>query len=226
MKKHNATYLLFTLLLALILSITSTADAATMITLQVNQQQAQKIRVLTASALEKFMQAQDALDNKELVNADILLTEAQSFLDLIQVSRPTAEIKALLHYIRHKINQESNQQALPDLLPVYAALANMKPSAVVKTARSKLDEAKLALEAPDRGKALKALDSIDKLLIIDGVDFPLHASQQQHSGKTGPQPYARDCHGKQRPAGVNEPRDRRNTHEAEQVVENAEDRMV
>lgn len=140
--------------------------------------QSRAIRAFAATALEKVVQAEVAIQKKDLSRAGQSLSEARPLLDLVLAYRPTAEVKALLHYVQAQMSIEDNKQTLPELLPLYTALDNMAPSAAVKEARARLDEAKQALEIPDRGKAEQALDAMDKLLVIDDIDLPLHAAQE------------------------------------------------
>ncbi len=169
--------------LALIfLAISQVASAATTAASAdkpvVTAEQAGAIRAFAATALEKTAEARLAIHKKDLPRAERVLSGARPLLDLVQAHRPTAEVKALLHYIQAQMTIEDNKQTLPELLPLYRALNNMTPSPAVQKARARLDEAKQALETPDHGKALAALDAMDKLLVIDDIDLPLHAAQE------------------------------------------------
>lgn len=144
----------------------------------VTPQQAGAIRAFAATALEKTAEARLATHKKDLPRAERVLSGVRPLLDMVQAYRPTAEVKALLHYIQTQMAIEDNKQTLPELLPLYKALNNMTPSPAVQKARARLDEAKQALETPDHGKALAALDAMDKQLVIDNIDLPLHAAQE------------------------------------------------
>lgn len=135
-----------------------------------------QLRSLAAEALAGVARARVALHNHKPARALRDLAEVRTLTDLIRAARPTAEVDAMLHYLRQQQDLEDNQQALADLLPVYAALNAMEPSAPVHAARQRLDAAKQDLEQNSRDEAHKELDAMAQSLIIDGVDFPLHAA--------------------------------------------------
>jgi len=143
-----------------------------------SSEQSSAIRAFAAIALEKTTQARVAIHKNDLPLAGRALSEVRPLLDLALAYRPTAEVKALLHYVQAQMSLEDNKQTLPELLPLTAALDSMPTSSAVTEARARLDEAKQALETPIRGKALEALDAMDKLLVIDNIDLPLHAAQE------------------------------------------------
>lgn len=135
-----------------------------------------RLRSLSAEALAKVARARVALHNHKPARALRRLSEVRTLLDLIRAARPTAEVDAMLHYLHAQQELEDNQQALADLLPVYRALDAMAPSRPVHAARERLDAAKQDLEQQSRDDARKELDAMTQSLVIDGVDFPLHAA--------------------------------------------------
>lgn len=134
------------------------------------------LRSLAAEALAGVARARVALHNHKPARALRDLAEVHTLTALIRAARPTAEVDAMLHYLRRQQDLEDNQQALADLLPVYAALDAMEPSVPVHAARQRLDAAKQDLEQNSRDQARKELDAMSQSLVIDGVDFPLHAA--------------------------------------------------
>jgi len=135
-----------------------------------------QLRSLAAEALAGVARARVALHNHKPARALRDLAEVHTLTSLIRAARPTAEVDAMLHYLRRQQDLEDNQQALADLLPVYAALDAMQPSVPVHAARERLDAAKQYLEQNSRDQARKELDAMAQSLVIDGVDFPLHAA--------------------------------------------------
>lgn len=136
------------------------------------------VRAFVITALEKTVQARVAIHNNDIPQAGQSLSGARPLLELALAYRPTAEVKALLHYVQAQMRIEDNKQTLPELLPLYTALNSMAPSSAIKEAGTRLNEAKEALETGDRGKALQAFDAMDKLLVIDKIDLPMHAAQE------------------------------------------------
>jgi hypothetical protein len=176
MNGHKVTYTLTATVLAVMLTALGHAAFAATDQPAPGPTQSAAIRAFAATALEKTGQAREAIHKNDLARAGQVLSEVQPLLDLALAYRPTAEIKALLHYVQMQMRLEDNKQTLPELLPLYTALNSMPPFPAQKEASVRLDEAKLALETPDRAKAQEALDAMDKLLVIDNIDLPLHAA--------------------------------------------------
>ena len=178
MNGHRLTRILTATLLAALLMIAEHEAFAASAQLTLSPAQSLAIRAFVTTVLEKTVQARVAIHKNDLTLAGQSLSEARPLLELALAYRPTAEVKALLHYVQAQMSIEDNKQTLPELLPLYTALNGMAPSSATKEAMTRLNKAKEALETGDRGKALEAFDAMDKLLIIDDIDLPLHAAQE------------------------------------------------
>lgn len=141
----------------------------------------QPARVYTASALARVAEASRDVRNAHLNEAVDALSQARLLLNLVRTQRTTGEARALLDYLRAQLSQEDNEAALADLLPLDGALHRLPPGTARDQSLALLDQAKQALEAPDHGKALKALAQMDKTLVIDRVDLPLDAADDDIS---------------------------------------------
>lgn len=155
-----------------------TAFAATESNVSAPQTLRSYTRALVATALEKVALARSANHEKKQAETTAALNEVRLLFDLIRASRPTAEVKALMNYIKNHLGFEDNKQVLADLLPVYTALNAMTPSPVVNAARRHLDIVKQGLENSDRQKASQALKQMSQALVSDNVDIPLNAADQ------------------------------------------------
>jgi YfdX protein len=153
------------------------AAAVANATIPLSAEQKTHIRALVASALERTARARQLLKNKQTTDAVDQLIQVGTLLDLAAAARPTGEINALLAYLRTKLVLEDNRQALPELLPLEAALQALPASAAVNNARRHLSAAKTALENQDQPKASAALQAMTKALVIDQIDFPLVAAR-------------------------------------------------
>jgi hypothetical protein len=137
------------------------------------------IRALVATALAEVAAARLAAhDDKpdELVQN---LLDARQVFDLIKAARPTGEVDAVLRYFRAHLSFEDNAQALADLLTLYNTLDAMPASGETTAAREHLQRLKHALQNNNRAGALKELGDVRKALVIDDVDFPLHAADDK-----------------------------------------------
>ena len=155
----------------------ASASASTNAVIPLSVEQKKHIRALVASALQHTARARQLLKNKQTAEAVDQLIQVGTLLDLAAAARPTGEINALLAYLRTKLVLEDNKQALPDLLPLEAALQALPPSAAENRARHQLNVAKVALEDQDQPKASAALKAMAKALVIDQIDFPLVAAR-------------------------------------------------
>ena len=154
------------------------ASTSTSATIPLNVEQKGHIRDLVVAALERTTRARQLLKEKQTNEAVDQLIEVGTLLDLTAAARPTGLVNALLAYLRIKLALEDNKQALPDLLPVEAALKALPPSAAANTARLQFNIAKTALENQDQPKASAALRAMAKALVIDQIDFPLMAARE------------------------------------------------
>ena len=155
----------------------ASTSASTNAAIPLSVEQKKHIRALVASALQHTARARQLLKNKQTAEAVDQLIQVGTLLDLAAAARPTGEINALLAYLRTKLELEDNKQALPDLLPLEAALQALPPSAAANRARHQLNVAKVALEDQDQPKASAALKAMVKALVIDQIDFPLVAAR-------------------------------------------------
>ena len=155
----------------------ASASASTDAAIPLSVEQKKHIRALVASALQHTARARQLLKNKQTAEAVDQLIQVGTLLDLAAAARPTGEINALLAYLRTKLELEDNKQALPELLPLEAALKALPPSAAANRARHQLNVAKVALEDQDQPKASAALKAMVKALVIDQIDFPLVAAR-------------------------------------------------
>ncbi len=134
---------------------------------------------LIADALAKTGTVRIAVERGQLDAAYRGLADAHLLLDLVRSALPTGETRALMRYVRTQLELEDNQEVLSDLLVVYAALNAMPSSLAAQRARNELDAVKAALEKPDRASAAKALERMQRLLVIDGVDLPVDAAAEK-----------------------------------------------
>lgn len=154
------------------------APTSTSATIPLSVEQKRHIRDLVVAALERTARARQLLKEKQTSEAVDQLIEVGTLLDLTAAARPTGEVNALLAYLRIKLVLEDNKQALPDLLPLEAALKALPPSGAANTARRQFSVAKIALENQDQPKASAALRAMAKALVIDQIDFPLLAARE------------------------------------------------
>lgn len=170
------------------------ASASTNATIPLSVGQKTRIRALVAAALEHTARARQLLKNKQTSEAIDQLIHVGTLLDLTAAARPTGEVNALLAYLRIKLVLEDNKQALPDLLPLEAALQALPRSAAANTAHHQLAAAKTALENQDQPKASAALRAMGKALVIDEIDFPLLAARDDlNTARTLLQDSSRDA---------------------------------
>jgi hypothetical protein len=140
--------------------------------------EARVVRALTATALARVAEARAALVGHSVDQAKDDLRQVRMLFELIKANMPAGETRALAHYFEAHLKIQDNREALPKLLPIYAALDNMPPGPGVDKARQDLNKAKNALENLNRKTAVDALDAMDKALSVDGVDLPLQAAEE------------------------------------------------
>jgi hypothetical protein len=141
--------------------------------------QAGQFRALVATELEKVAKLRSQLGRGDRVNVGNDLSELNILFDLIDTSRPSGEVDALVTYYKERLAAEDNTQALADVLPLYAALSNLHDGKKVVAARHQLDRVRAALQNGKRSDAIAALGDLQRALTIDGVDFPLQAAEEK-----------------------------------------------
>ena len=163
MNGHRLTRILTATLLAALLMIAEHEAFAASAQLTLSPAQSLAIRAFVTTVLEKTVQARVAIHKNDLTLAGQSLSEARPLLELALAYRPTAEVKALLHYVQAQMSIEDNKQTLPELLPLYTALNSMAPSSAIKEAMTRLKvppSEKFELFVPDSDFSTSSIHNI------------------------------------------------------------------
>lgn len=176
------------LALALSVVLAGQALAATPPARIVEQQSVTPLRAISAAdeaalsrtalkTLNRIHDARTALGNRNLPAARTALRQAESLLDIIQATLPTAQVRDQIRVAQSKLKYDDTQVIEPDLVPIYSSLDAIEDFAAVPQARAHLDQARAKLKTGDKPGAARELDAVDAALLYQEADLPLAATR-------------------------------------------------
>lgn len=128
--------------------------------------------------LRNIAKARGAIHDKDPEQAKSDLHDALQLIDIIKVSLPTTKIKDHIWVAGKHLDYEDTDTVLPDLIPIYADLADIEDFVPVAQTRKHLDAAKQGLKKGDKNAAKESLREASNLLVYTEIDLPLAATER------------------------------------------------
>lgn len=132
-----------------------------------------------AKVMRHVAQARADISKKDTSAAKEQLNKADTLLNIIEASLPTAVVKDRIWVAKKHLEYEDSQQVIPDLIPIYSSLDELLDYMPVSQAKQHLDKAKAQLDKNNKEQAAQELQATDAALLYTQIDMPLSATRQQ-----------------------------------------------
>jgi len=121
--------------------------------------------------VDKIQQAQAAIDENQLDQAQKLLTQSQDLVQNIEITGPTTRVIEHVHTARTKL--QTSQTVSVDLIPLDAELTDVEKVVPIQNAREQLSSARENLMSNHREAARKNLLALEDNLVYAEADLPV-----------------------------------------------------
>jgi len=135
--------------------------------------------------LVDIAEARGAIRENDAIRAREDLRKAESLLNTIRSSMPTAIVKDRIWVARKHLEYEETQQVLPDLVPIDQELVLLGKFVPIGEARSHLEKARRLLERGDTRAALDELEAVDAAVVYEELDLPISETEAKLSRALG-----------------------------------------
>ncbi len=132
-----------------------------------------------AKVLRHIASARAAIQDRNLIQAEKDLNQADSLIDIIKASLPMAKVRDHIWVVRKHLDYGNTEEVIPALVPISSALDEIEGLASVTQVKNHLNEAKRNLEKGNIEAAKESLKAVDAALIYTEFDLPL-ASTEKH----------------------------------------------
>ncbi|HDH10775.1 MAG TPA: YfdX family protein [Nitrospirae bacterium] len=124
-------------------------------------------------ALRHIAEARAGIHEKNVKHAMEELRQSLTLLGIIKSSLPTEKVKDYIQVAKKHLSYEKTKEVIPDLIPIYASIDEIKDIVSVDKAGKHLSKARENLEKGNREGAKKELQLAGESLVYSEIDLPL-----------------------------------------------------
>jgi hypothetical protein len=135
--------------------------------------------------LLQIADARGAIWEKDASRAREVLRNAESLLNGMRSSLPTAIVRDRIWVARKHLEYEETSQVLPDLVPIDQELVLLGDFLPTTKARSHLEKARRLLETGDKQAGLEELKAVNAAVVYEEVDLPISETEAHLSRALG-----------------------------------------